>query len=373
MQEINIPFSQKRWQGLLDAYECWWNNTLDRPLFNIKLTWDSDGKNPAGRPTGLSSYALDVPVEAICQDVAWALSRRVFLGDSYPIFLPDYGAGVNAAFAGANTIVRPETVWFEAKTPETVENLHLTHHPDDPIYRRIVDFYTTADTYFQGSLVLGMTHLNNGIDIPARLIKGVDLCIALHDQPEQVERLVWESHELFMQHLWSLSDILKHNPGFTCWSDILAPEPWFGTQCDFCAMIGPEHFDRFVLPELQACMRKMPRYNYYHLDGREELVHLDKILAIPELQIVQWVAGDDELPDEEWMWLYKKIRAAGKKLWYGGPEQNLDLLADTLGSLKGVYWQKCGRQEDQDRLQRLMERFGVPAEPNKIKSNKRGS
>ena len=366
MHEIDIPFSHDRWQGVLAAYESWWNNTLERPLFNISLTRDCDGKNPPGRLTALSSYALDVPTEVICQDIAWALSRRVFLGDGYPIFLPDYGAGVNAAFAGAKTIVRPETVWFEAKSHETADSLHLTHHPDDPIYRRMVDFYTKADAYFQGSIVLGMTHLNNGIDIPARFINGVDLCISLYDQPDQVERLVWENHELFMQYLWSLSGLLKHNPGFTCWGDILAPEPWFGTQCDFCSMIGPEHFSQFVLPELQACLRKMPRYNYYHLDGSEELVHLDKILDIPELQVVQWVLGTDERPDQEWIWLYKKIRAAGKKLWYIGPEQNLNLLADSLGSLKGVYWQTGGKEEDQERLMRLMERFGVPAEPEII-------
>ncbi|MEA4889653.1 MAG: hypothetical protein VB070_09350 [Clostridiaceae bacterium] len=355
-------FANSRWSHVKENYENWWTNQLERPIFNIQIHGADPGLPKPEEPiyANLSSYDLSVPMATIIKHCEYSLCSRYYLGDSYPTYLPDFGAGVNAAFVGAKHLVRPETVWFEAEKPLLPEQLSFRHHPENIVYQRIVDFYNQANTYFKGSVVLGMTHLNNGIDIPARFFNGVDFCLALYDSPEEIERLVWENHELFLFYMHNLSSLMNNNPGYTCWGDILANDPWMGTQSDFSAMIGPEQFDRFILPELAACLKACPKYNFYHLDGREELIHLDKILAIPELQVVQWVAGDDELPDREWMQLYKKIHDAGKKIWYLGPEENLDLLADTLGSLKGVYWQAGGSGKDIDHFCRTMEKFGVP-------------
>ena len=357
-------FEKSRWDCLKNNYESWWTDKIERPLFNVTIHGqDPDRPMPEGISRGVfSQYELDVPVEVIIKHLDYQLSGMKYWGDGYPSYLPDFGAGVNAAFAGARHIVRPESVWFEAESQMSFNQLKLRHQADNVVYRRIAEFYQKANAYFDGSVVLGMTHLNNGIDIPARFFNGVDFCLGMIDNPEEIERLVWENHALFEFYIKDLSGMMFNNPGYTCWGNILANEPWMGTQSDFCAMIGPDHFDRFVLPELQACVKESPKYNFYHLDGREELIHLDKILEIPNLQVVQWVAGDGELADEAWMWLYKKIRDAGKKIWYMGPEENLDRLAETLGSLKGVYWQVSGSLKDEDRLLRTLERFGIPAD-----------
>ncbi len=358
-------FKKSRWDCLKDNYESWWTDKLERPLFNVEIHGNApDMRKPEGVfHEVFSRYALDVPMDVIIRNLDYQLGSVKYAGDGYPSWLPDFGAGVNAAFAGAKHIVRPESVWFEAESPAPLDQFTLRHHADNVIYRRIAEFYQKANAYFGGCVVLGMTHLNNGIDIPARFFNGVDFCLGMIDSPEEIERLVWENHALFEFYIQNLSALMFNNPGYSCWGNILANEPWMGLQSDFCAMIGPDHFDRFVLPELKACVKKMPKYNFYHLDGREELVHLDKILDIKDLQIVQWVAGDGEQTDDAWMWLYRKIRDAGKKIWYVGPEENLEMLAETLGSLKGVYWHGSGTPGEEDRLFRTMEKFGVPVTP----------
>ncbi len=353
--------NHKPWDEIKRSYESWWTNCLERPLFNIQiLVENSSVPKPSGSiKNKFSDYDFNIPVDDIIKHVAYRLSNAKYLGDSYPTYLPDFGAGVNAAFVGAKHIVRPESVWFEPEKSKNIEDVVLQHNPDNVVYSRIAEFYMKADKYFKGRVVLGMTHLNNGIDIPARLNNSTDFCIALYDHPKEVERLVWENHNLFYFYLDELSSMMPHNQGFTCSGNILANDPWMGLQSDFSALIGPDHFQRFVLPELRACTLHHPKYNFYHVDGREELVHLDRILDIPDLQVIQWQRGDNELPDEEWMWLYKKIRNAGKKLWYCGPSQNLDLLADTLGSLKGVYWQAIGKEADEDHYYKIMEKYSV--------------
>ena len=53
--------------------------------------------------------------------------------------------------------------------------------------------------------------------------------------------------------------------------------------------------------------------NIFHVDGRGVLRHLDQILAIPEINAIQWVQGvGDDLPIMQWIPVIKKIQAAGK-------------------------------------------------------------
>ena len=54
-------------------------------------------------------------------------------------------------------------------------------------------------------------------------------------------------------------------------------------------------------------------HNIFHVDGKGVLRHIDKILAIPEINAIQWVQGvGDDLPILQWIPVIKKIQAAGK-------------------------------------------------------------
>jgi hypothetical protein len=82
-------------------------------------------------------------------------------------------------------------------------------------------------------------------------------------------------------------------------------------QCDFCYMISPAMFERFVLPELVACCNKLD-YSFYHLDGPGALNHLDLLLDIPKLHGIQWIPGAGKPSATNWPDLLDKIRAKGK-------------------------------------------------------------
>ncbi len=54
-------------------------------------------------------------------------------------------------------------------------------------------------------------------------------------------------------------------------------------------------------------------HTVFHVDGKGMLRHLDRLLAIPEIQAIQWVQGvGDDAPILQWLHVIKKIRAAGK-------------------------------------------------------------
>jgi len=55
------------------------------------------------------------------------------------------------------------------------------------------------------------------------------------------------------------------------------------------------------------------RHNIFHLDGKGMLRHLDRILAVPEIQAIQRVHGaGDDAPIMQWLPVIKRIQAAGK-------------------------------------------------------------
>jgi len=352
-------FDNSRWPGVINAYEDWWTDKLDRPLFNIQIYGaEPDIEKPEGEILpALFYYDFDIPADVIIKHAEYSLCSRKYLCDAYPSYLPDFGAGVNAGFQGAAFSVGAGTVWYGPDGANDMETFHIAHRPESALYQKIMEIYEKADAYFGGDIVLGMTHLNNGIDIPARFFGADEFCTALYDKPEHVERLVWENHSNFIRYVDMISAAMKRNRGFTCSGGILALEPWMGLQSDFSVMINTNLFKRFVLPELAECCRVFPKYNFYHIDGREQLHHLDTLLEIPQLQVLQFQRGVDRRPEREWMHVFKKIRDAGKKIWYTGTEEGMNSLADALGSLRGVYWQTDYDIRDEDEAHKAVESF----------------
>jgi hypothetical protein len=83
-------------------------------------------------------------------------------------------------------------------------------------------------------------------------------------------------------------------------------------SCDFTNMVSCATFDEFYLPSLRAEVRHMT-HNIFHLDGKGMLRHLDRILAVPEIQAIQWFHGvGDDAPIMQWLPVIKRIQAAGK-------------------------------------------------------------
>jgi 5-methyltetrahydrofolate--homocysteine methyltransferase len=184
------------------------------------------------------------------------------------------------------------------------------------------------------------------------------LATDLYDHPEHVKRLTWQTHDLWFRYFDRINRLLQPvNPGYTCWCPIFSSRPYYMLQCDFSAMISPAMFDEFVKPELAATCRRLPNA-FYHLDGPGQLPHLDSLLEIPELKGIQWVPGAGQPDWRYWPDVFRRIRAAGKLIQvYGWPLETLDVLAEQIGSPKGICLIGEAGLEQEDQLLRLIERY----------------
>jgi 5-methyltetrahydrofolate--homocysteine methyltransferase len=230
-----------------------------------------------------------------------------------------------------------------------------------PWWQRTVDLYRAAQARFQGQVQLDMTDLGGNLDIASTFRPNENLLFDLYDCPEEVERLAWEGHEAWWQCFEALNREANLNPGYTAWCPIFSEQPYYMLQCDFCYMIGPDQFKRFVLPELAASCKKLTNA-FYHLDGPGQLPHLDALLSIPELKGIQWIPGAGQPDCSQWPEVYRKIRAAGKLIQLYMWESSrgwelLDIIADQLGSAKGIIIIGGGDVRDEDKVCRLIERY----------------
>jgi len=330
-----VNFPKENWAKIEKDYTSWWRGELDRPLISVELT----GVAPKMPKPEVGMYDSGATSEEIVLDWMYYLSGIKYMGDAFPNIRPCLGAGVNAAYMGAKKIIGDASIWFEAEKEMTPDELHLEYIPNEQWFCKTCEIYRIAAEMFDGDVCLEMTDICNGIDPVERFFSSEDFLMALYEYPEEVKRLVWECHELFFKYYDELTETMgKSNPGHTCWGPMFSKTPWYMIQSDFSCMVGPDMFEEFIFPELDACCKKLDNA-FYHLDGPGALKHLDKILTIPELKGIQWIPGDGQPNEKHWPEVYKKIRDAGKLIQiFCGEIDTVDVVAEQIGSGKGIFY-----------------------------------
>ncbi len=333
-----VEFSRERWARIKEDYQAWWAGEIDRPLIHMTLTGAGRRRpSPDGENGPRMMYDESIsPTEIADWWDRQYLSDWRFLGDGFPYFHPNMGPGVLATFVGGRAECAEDTVWFHPIEEQEIENITFRYDAENRIVRRVKDICSAALEYWEGLVQVNMTDLGGSLDVLSTFRPGEKLLLDLYDNPEQVRRLLRETHDAWWQAYTDINTVLgRSNPGHTAWTPIFSPTPYYMLQCDFSYMIGPAMFDEFVRPELQASCRRLG-HAFYHLDGPGQLPHLDSLLAIEELDGVQWIPGAGRKPFAEWPEVYRKIRDAGKLLQMSCAPEDFDRVVGQTGSGKGL-------------------------------------
>jgi 5-methyltetrahydrofolate--homocysteine methyltransferase len=357
-----IQFSPDRWERIREVYGRWWSGQLERPVINVTVRGVDPGRAEPAVPSRsvTAEYALDVPAEDVVDRWDYDLSRFRFPADAFPHVWPNFGPGVMAEFLGARAEVGNDTVWFVPTRHVPIEQMELAYREGSPWMDRLLCIYRATVKRWNGLVQVSMTDLGGNLDILSTFLQPGQLATDLYDHPEHVKRLTWQVHDLWFRYFDRINRLLQPvNPGYTCWCPIFSSRPYYMLQCDFSSMISPAMFDEFVKPELAATCRRLPN-TFYHLDGPGQLPHLDSLLEIPELKGIQWVPGAGQPDWRYWPDVFRRIRAAGKLIQvYSWPLETLDVLAEQIGSPKGICLIGEVGLEQEDQLLRLIERYGA--------------
>lgn len=327
-----------------ERMKAWWDHEkTDRPVFGY--TYFLKEGLPGYHP--MVDWTLGKNFDAFEQSVdnfERGYSNFYFGGESIPGYFANYGAGIMAAVFGIKPVYDHGTIWVVERMEleqmvDLLENTKLDNNNE--WYVRLKKCTEYAAKRLKGKYQVAMTDLGGILDILCSFIGPQKMIIALKRNPSTIDTcraIILEKTLQIYDELQKIIESYGHN-GCDSWLNIWSHKHYYPIQCDISAMMSPKYFRRFVLPDLIAQAEHMD-YCFYHLDGPEQLIHLDDILAQPSITGIQWVPGfKPGMPqewDDHWFPLYKKIQKAGKNLMFSSPRHLVEHIYKNLDD-KGLF------------------------------------
>jgi hypothetical protein len=259
------------------------------------------------------------------------IEGRRFHGETFPVFFPNLGPDVYAAFYGAELVFGEVTSWSLPLVREWADAAKLQFDVNNEHFRKLEEMTIAALAEAPGKFLVGYTDLHPGLDCAAAWRDPQQLCFDMIDSPDKVKELAKVAIADFVTIYDHFDKILKaHGQLSVSWMGI----PSFGRMhipsCDFSTMISPAFFKEFGLPILQQEVQTMT-HNIFHIDGRGVARHLDTILSVPQVHAVQWVQGvGDDLPIMQWVPFLKELQARGMPIIVDLNKTELDDFLDEM-------------------------------------------
>ncbi|OHB55883.1 MAG: hypothetical protein A2Y12_04755 [Planctomycetes bacterium GWF2_42_9] len=364
MPERKIEFDISKFSKIKEDGQKFWDGNLQRPLIQAYLSGKGAQRQLSLKTESeiLSFFDEKLSSEGFVDIWGYKLSDLVFMGDGFPFIRPLLGSSAMAVYNDCNYVVDANTIWFEPSRSLNLKDVQLRYNFDNIWFKRTLEIYATACKRWNGSVQPVITNIGGVFDILAMIIPSEQIVYAMYDQPEEIKRLTWQIHNIWWQYYDELSKaILPYSIGYMdFWLPIPCQKPSFILQCDFCCLLSKKLFDEFVKPELEQSCRRLGGA-MYHLDGPGAIRHLDSLLSIDNLKVIQWVPGDGQKDVTEWPELYKKVRDAGKQLFITGEGncENFDKIVEILGSSEGLCYIASGDVREHAKFEEWLKGYGV--------------
>ncbi|MEI6422559.1 MAG: hypothetical protein WCP55_10090 [Lentisphaerota bacterium] len=265
-----------------------------------------------------------------------SFAKTLFLGECMPCFSPDFGPDQYAAFFGAKLKFSEDsksTNWADPIIEDWEKSLPLVFDDKNPTYQQLLEYTCKLAEDSRCKYLVGHIDKHSNADTLSALRGSERFCMDLYDFPEGIGKAMQDVRKAYKK-IWD--DIYKAgNMGGErgcCHYGIWHEKCFSVVQCDAICMIGKEHFREYVLPAIEEEV-SYSEATYFHLDGTGALRHLDDILSIKNLGILQWQPGDGQKANFLWLDVLKKAQSAGKSvIVFGNAERKLD-----FESLKPIY------------------------------------
>lgn len=271
------------------------------------------------------------------------LESTLFLGELIPKFAPDHGPDQVAACLGTELIFnqssRNHTNWAKPAIDDWDVFMPLKLRENNATWASLLRFSRTLANHSEGRYLVSCIDFHTHFDALAALRHNDRLCMDFYDFPAVVKSAAEQAAALYPKIYSDLYEAGNMGGDRGCigahpfWS----PGRFATIQCDFIALVGPVIFRKYIMPAIESEVAFLDHCSF-HLDGPAALTHLDDILAIEGIDIIQWVPGAGQRPDNEWPELMKRCQEAGKAVWVRDVDfQKLKALHSELRPNRVIY------------------------------------
>ncbi len=319
------------WEKRLARQDAFWQREiLERPVVWISVPkktpvvpWPKERTSASLRDWWMDGERLAELAVARSLHTEW-------LGDSLPTAWPNLGPEVFSAFFGQEMEYGEGTSWSIPILHDWKDVGKVRFDPDNAYYKNLKQMTATLLEAGRGTYYTGLSDFHPGGDCIAAWRDPQNFAIDMIEHAEEVKRLLEYVDEVYTRvyddfHGW----LRREGQAITCWPGFVSTKKWYVPSNDFSCMISKAMFDEMFLPGIAKECRSYEA-SIYHLDGPGALQHLDSLLAIPELNAIQWLYGAGRGRASDWLHVYKKIQAAGKGMQIWAQPDEVETLMEHL-------------------------------------------
>ena len=334
------PHWKENWGQTRSHFLAWWQR--DGLVLTIGGLPPLDAPRANARPPRdpRSAYERHTDPAWFAQNQRASLGRCPYPADNLPIAHLDYGCVQLAACLGSEPRFADDTVWYEdaISDPDACSPLKLTG--TETWWQRYRAIRLEVLCISEGDYLVGAPAIASNLDVLAELRGTQNMLYDLNDRPGWVRDRLSEVNEAFFVAYDDCYQQIRLPDGSSAYTyfHLWGPGKTSQVQCDFSAMISPAMFREFVIPPLRQQCAWLD-HSLFHLDGPHCIGHLDHLLAVEELDAVQWTpgAGQPGAGDPTWYGLYARVLKAGKSVQIlGADTEQARRILDTFGT-RGVF------------------------------------
>jgi len=303
--------------------------------------------------------------EFMYHTVMQTVDKFYFAGDAFPCVNLYLGTSGHCGYTKNykyGIASHTNTLWFDP-VMDNITDFSIEFDPQSELFQITKRILAYMKDKGGRDFFVANTDNCSSLDALANLRGSAELLLDMLEEPEAVH--------VHMKRLQSIlhktedefhEEIAAINGGATCtsWMGLWHPGRHHQLQCDISVMISPDMFEEFALPELKENAAKFEN-TVYHLDGEEQIRHLDMILSVDNIDIIQWTAVAGQPPTSHFLETLKKIQKAGKGLLLMPNASEMPFLLENLDPA-GVMYQingGIGTPEQADEMVELVTRKTV--------------
>ena len=299
------PAASERWRAF------WRGEIIDRPVMYLTVARPPEQRRPLPVPATPEQQYFDP--EFLLRRYETDLGNRWFVAEALPCtsgmmagWLPAYGARLTAD---------GETVWIHKIIHDWRDAPRWKTGWDDSGWRRLVHIIEFLVERAAGRFFVGMPPLLTPNDLLSVLRGPREFLFDLVDEPDRIKHALARMTDNYTAMYNHLAQIIhRRYEGIHHHYPVWCPDPLISVQSDISCALSPAMFQEFIIPELETLTEHAGRA-IYHLDGPGAIRHLDRILELPHLSMLQWVPGAGQPGGfDHWLDLFRRAQAKGKAI-----------------------------------------------------------
>jgi hypothetical protein len=279
-----------------------------------------------------------------------SISGMRFNAETFPIYAPNLGPNVYAAFHGGEMTFGDNTSWYHEIISDYETDLAKIRFSKDNIYyKKILELTEVALQKCGNRFLVGYTDIHPGLDCALAWRGTNNLCLDLVTDPDHAQKLFDLASEHFLEVYNGYDEILKAHRMPSCtWLNIPVPNGRMHVpSADFSFMISSDDYEKYGLPILREEVKTMT-HNVYHVDGKGVANHIDIILSVPEVRGIQWVQGvGDDYPIMQHLDFIRYIQSRDRGIIVDLAKEDLDEYMERMSPKNTFLWIATESEEEE--------------------------